>query len=87
MLEPGAARQDLAPWRAHPFVREQAQLGLLGIAQDPPNRGVSTRSAGCTTQYAKDRTAFGQPISDYQSVSFPLAESAMDIYGGCRAGC
>ena len=102
MLEPGAARQDLAPWRAHPFVREQAQLGLLGIAQDPPNRGVHAisrmynagRCVGLArwalelpVQYAKDRTAFGQPISDYQSVSFPLAESAMDIYGGCRAGC
>jgi acyl-CoA dehydrogenase len=49
--------------------------------------GLARWALELPVQYAKDRTAFGQPISDYQSVSFPLAESAMDIYGGCRAGC
>ena len=32
------------------------------------------------TEYALQRKAFGQPISDYQGVSFQLADSAIEIY-------
>ncbi len=36
--------------------------------------------------YAKIRTAFGSAISEYQGVSFPLAESAMELHGAHLMG-
>jgi acyl-CoA dehydrogenase len=33
-----------------------------------------------STDYAKQRVAFGQPIAEYQGISFPLADCATDIY-------
>lgn len=38
------------------------------------------------TDYAKQRTAFGQTIMGYQGVSFPLAESAIEIYAAKTMG-
>jgi acyl-CoA dehydrogenase len=32
-------------------------------------------------EWAKQRTAFGNPISEYQGVTFPLADSAMELHG------
>jgi acyl-CoA dehydrogenase len=32
------------------------------------------------TEYASNRRTFGEPISQYQGVSFMLAESAMEVY-------
>jgi alkylation response protein AidB-like acyl-CoA dehydrogenase len=36
--------------------------------------------------YAKMRNAFGKPIADYQGVTFPLAESAMELHGAHLMG-
>jgi len=36
--------------------------------------------------YASDRVAFGQPIANYQGVSFPLAESATELHGAHLMG-
>ena len=42
--------------------------------------GLARWALEAATEYAKDRRTFGHPISDYQGVSFQLAESAMEIY-------
>lgn len=34
------------------------------------------------TEYAAQRETFGKPLSEYQGVTFQLADSAMDIYAG-----
>jgi alkylation response protein AidB-like acyl-CoA dehydrogenase len=36
--------------------------------------------------YAQTREAFGHPIADYQGVTFPLAESAMELHGAHLMG-
>jgi alkylation response protein AidB-like acyl-CoA dehydrogenase len=36
--------------------------------------------------YAQQRTAFGKPIAEYQGVTFPLAESAMELHGAHLMG-
>ena len=36
--------------------------------------------------YAKVRTAFGQPISEYQGVSFPIADAATDLHAAHLMG-
>jgi len=41
--------------------------------------GLSRWSLEMAFDYAKTRQAFGKPISDYQGVTFPLAESAMQV--------
>ncbi len=41
--------------------------------------GLSQRAMQCSIEYAKQRTTFGKPISEYQGVSFMIAEMARDI--------
>ncbi|MGY3803199.1 acyl-CoA dehydrogenase family protein [Pigmentibacter ruber] len=41
--------------------------------------GLSQRAMQCAIDYAKQRTAFGKSIGDYQGVSFMIAEMARDI--------
>jgi alkylation response protein AidB-like acyl-CoA dehydrogenase len=43
--------------------------------------GAGTAALGYAAQYAATRQAFGQPISAYQGVSFPLAEADMALNG------
>jgi len=42
--------------------------------------GVSRWALEMAFDYVKVRKAFGHPISEYQGVTFPLAESAMQIH-------
>ncbi|MEQ9641126.1 MAG: acyl-CoA dehydrogenase [Alphaproteobacteria bacterium] len=37
-------------------------------------------------EWAKQRTAFGNPISEYQGVTFPLADSAMELHAAHLMG-
>jgi len=53
----------------------------------------SARSVGygrwaleAAVEFSKIRNAFGQPISDYQGVTFPLADSAMDLHAAHLMG-
>lgn len=41
--------------------------------------GLSQRAMQCAIDYAKQRTTFGKPITEYQGVSFMIAEMARDI--------
>ncbi|MDB5445306.1 MAG: hypothetical protein JWQ97_623, partial [Phenylobacterium sp.] len=42
--------------------------------------GLSRWSLEMAFEYVKVRTTFGRPIAEYQGVTFPLAESAMEIH-------
>lgn len=44
--------------------------------------GLSQRAMQCAIDYAKQRSAFGKPISENQGVSFMIAEMARDIEAG-----
>ncbi|MBX9703559.1 MAG: acyl-CoA dehydrogenase family protein [Silvanigrellaceae bacterium] len=44
--------------------------------------GLSVRAMQCAVDYAKQRAAFGKPISEFQGVSFLIAEMARDIEAG-----
>ncbi|MES2613809.1 MAG: acyl-CoA dehydrogenase family protein [Bdellovibrionota bacterium] len=44
--------------------------------------GLSQRAMQCAIEYAKQRSAFGKPISENQGVSFMIAEMARDIEAG-----
>ncbi len=41
--------------------------------------GLAQRAMMCAIDYAKQRSAFGKPIGDYQGVGFIIAEMARDI--------
>ena len=76
------------------FVSDEQLLGEINGGFSLALRGVgigrtynSARSVGMArwalevaTDYAKTRETFGRPISDYQAISFALADSAIDIH-------
>lgn len=51
----------------HEFDYTRALLGLMAIA-------AAERAIEITVEYTKQRTTFGQPLSSYQGVTFPIAE-------------
>ncbi|MBL4907988.1 MAG: acyl-CoA dehydrogenase, partial [Sneathiella sp.] len=48
--------------------------------------GLGRWSLELALDYAKTREAFGKPISEYQGVSFPLAEAATEIHAAHLMG-
>ena len=48
--------------------------------------GLARWSLELALDYAGTRQAFGKPISEYQGVTFPLAESAMELHGAHLMG-
>jgi acyl-CoA dehydrogenase len=44
--------------------------------------GLSQRALECSVKYAKERMAFGKSISDFQGISFMLADMASSIEAG-----
>jgi acyl-CoA dehydrogenase len=48
--------------------------------------GLARWSLELALEYTKTREAFGQTISDYQGVTFPLAESAMEVHAAHLMG-
>jgi len=57
-----------------------ARLSTAAIAV-----GAGMAALRYAAEYATTRQAFGQPISSYQGVSFPLAEADMDLKGARAA--
>ena len=41
--------------------------------------GIAKGALDCSVQYSKDREQFGQPISNFQAISFKLADMAAEI--------
>ena len=48
--------------------------------------GLARWSVDLALDYATQRQAFGKPISEYQGVTFPLAESAMELHASHLMG-
>ena len=48
--------------------------------------GLARWSLDLALDYAMQRQAFGKPISEYQGVTFPLAESAMELHASHLMG-
>jgi alkylation response protein AidB-like acyl-CoA dehydrogenase len=42
--------------------------------------GAARRAHDVATEYARSRTAFGQPLGEHEGVSFMLADNAMDLH-------
>ena len=63
----------------HGFDYSRALIGLQCM-------GVARASLDEAWRYVQEREAFGKPLSDFQGVTFPLAE-AETFYEGCRALC
>ena len=62
-------------------------IGLQGVSQGRIFNAARAVGLGrwaleLAIEYTKNRHAFGGPISDYQGVSFPLADAAMDLHAG-----
>ncbi len=66
-------------------------IGLLGVSLGRVYNmaravGLARWALEKAVDYAKVRHTFGQPISAYQGVTFPLAESAMEIHAAHLMG-
>jgi len=59
------------------FAMKTLSGGRIGIAAQA--LGIAGGSFELATAYAKEREAFGKPISQHQAIAFKLADMAMDI--------
>jgi len=59
------------------YALENLEAGRIGIASQ--SIGMARAAFEATTEYAKDREAFGKPIAEHQAVAFRLAEMATEI--------
>jgi acyl-CoA dehydrogenase len=79
------------PWQLVGPLHGGLRIGLLGVSlgrvyNSARSVGLARWSLEKAIAYAKDRVAFGQPIAEYQGVSFPLAESAMQVHAAHLMG-
>lgn len=73
------------PWQLVGQVHEGFKIGLLGVSIGRIYNcaravGLGRWALELALAYAKQRTAFGNPIAEYQGVTFPLADSAMELH-------
>jgi len=61
------------------FKKVMTTLNIGRVVVSGGALGVARAALDSAVQYAKDRTAFGNPIGSYQGVSFPLARSHAQI--------
>ncbi len=79
------------PWQLVGRRDDGFRTALLGVSLGRvynAARAVGLARWACEQawSYAATRTAFGQPIAAYQGVTFPLAESAMELHGAHLMG-
>lgn len=72
-------------------LHEGFRIGLLGVSLGRVYNaarvvGLARWALEIALNYSKIREAFGHPISEYQGVMFPLAESAMEVHGAHLMG-
>ena len=56
---------------------ETLNEGRIGIGAQMV--GIAQGSWECGAAYAKERTAFGKPIAEFQAIQFQLAEAATQV--------
>ena len=73
------------PWQLVGELHEGFRIGLLGVSigrvyNTARAVGLGRWALTMALDYARQREAFGKPITEYQGVTFPLAESAMELH-------
>ena len=73
------------PWQLIGELHDGFRIGLLGVSigrlyNSARAIGLGRWAMEKALAYAVQREAFGKPISEYQGVTFPLAESAMELH-------
>ncbi|HZD26148.1 MAG TPA: acyl-CoA dehydrogenase family protein, partial [Alphaproteobacteria bacterium] len=79
------------PWQLVGRLHEGFRTAVLGVSLGRIYNAARAVGLGrwaleMALDYAKQREAFGKPIADYQGVSFPLAESAMELHAAHLMG-
>jgi alkylation response protein AidB-like acyl-CoA dehydrogenase len=73
------------PWQLVGELHDGFRIGLLGVSigrvyNTARAVGLGRWALEMALAYAKQREAFGKAITEYQGVTFPLAESAMELH-------
>ena len=73
------------PWQLVGELHDGFRIGLLGVSigriyNSARSVGLGRWAMEMALAYAQQRQAFGKPIAEYQGVTFPLAESAMELH-------
>ncbi|MCP5025608.1 MAG: acyl-CoA/acyl-ACP dehydrogenase [Actinomycetia bacterium] len=79
------------PWQLVGELHEGFKIGLKGVSlgriyNSARAVGLSRWAIEQSIAYAQERQAFGQAISEYQGVSFPLADVATEIHAAHLLG-
>jgi acyl-CoA dehydrogenase len=79
------------PWQLVGQLHEGFRIALLGVSLGRVYNaaravGLARWALEKAVAYAGQRVAFGVPIGEHQGVSFPLAESAMQVHGAHLMG-
>jgi len=79
------------PWQLVGGLHEGFRIALLGVSLGRVYNaaravGLARWAIERAVSYAGQRVAFGAPIADHQGVSFPLAESAMQVHAAHLMG-
>ena len=79
------------PWQLVGELNQGFRIGILGVSlgriyNAAKAIGFARWALDLALEYARTRETFGQRIADYQAVSFPLAESAMEVHGARLMG-
>lgn len=73
------------PWQLVGDLHDGFRIGLLGVSigrvyNTARAVGLGRWALKMALDYARQREAFGKPISEYQGVTFPLADTAMELH-------
>jgi len=79
------------PWQLVGELHEGFAIGMAGVSlgriyNSARAVGLSRWAIEQSVTYSQQREAFGQTISNYQGISFPLAERATEIHGAHLLG-
>lgn len=82
---------QVEPWQLVGELHEGFRIGLLGVSMGRIYNsaravGLARWALEMAVDYARQRQAFGQSISEYQGVSFPLADAATEIHAAHLMG-
>ena len=79
------------PWQLVGEIGKGFTAALYGVSlgriyNSARSVGYGRWALEAAVEFSKIRNAFGQPIAEYQGISFPLADSAMDLHAAHLMG-
>jgi len=82
---------EVEPWQLVGELHDGFKIGLLGVSMGRIYNsaravGLARWALEMAIDYAAQREAFGNPIAQYQGVSFPLADAATEIHAAHLMG-